>query len=59
MKNSRVKVRLKNAQSAEGIIKDTVLIKGETNYLCEFIDAVDKNKVLLIIHCSDVVEVMQ
>ena len=58
MKNTRVKARLKNYSTADGVIRDTVIINGDTNYLCEFIDAVDKTKVLLIVHCTDIVEVL-
>jgi len=58
MKNTRVKARLKNHATADGVIRDTVIINGDTNYLCEFIDTVDKTKVLLIIHCTDIVEVL-
>ena len=59
MKNTRVKVRLKNDAVESGTIKDAVIIAGETHYMVEFIDNSDHTKVIMIIHCSDIVEILQ
>ena len=57
MKNARVKVRLKNNAVEAGTIKDTVILRGDTHYMVEFMDS-DNTKVVMIIHCNDIVEVM-
>jgi hypothetical protein len=58
MKNARVKIRLKKDLIVDATIKDTVIIAGETNYLCEMFDTQTSKRYLDIIHCSDVVEVL-
>jgi len=58
MKNTRVKIRLRNSLIVDETIKDTVIIAGETNYLCEIFESQTAKKFLDIIHVTDVVEVL-
>lgn len=58
MKNTRVKVRIKDDIIVDATIKDSVIISGETHYLCELFDPLISKRFLEFVHCTDVVEVL-
>lgn len=58
MKNTRVKVKINDKLIVDATIKDSVIIGGETHYLCEIFDVQTSKKFLEFVHCTNVLEVM-